>query len=113
MSAWLGKQSVSHTEAISKVCHLPSSIIPESAEQVVPSLHSMQQEPAWLAIVAEHQPEDWPDSAPPPNCHQDVVYLSSEQAMSKDAVQAIHSFYSFIWVCLRQLITPLGFTHDI
>ena len=52
-----------------------------SAEQVVPSLHSMQQEPAWPAIVADHQPEDWPDSAPPPYCHQDLVYLSSEQAL--------------------------------
>ena len=83
------------------------------AEQVLPSLHSMQQEPAWPAIVADHQPEDWPDSAPPPDCHQDLVYLSSEQAVSKESAQALHSFYSFIWVCLIQLITPPGFIHGI
>ena len=88
-------------------------MIPVSAEQVVPSLHSMQQEPAWPAIVADHQPEDWPGSAPPPYCHQDLVYLSSEQAVTKESAQAIHSFYSFIWVCCINLSTLLGVTHSI
>ena len=75
----------------------------ENAEQVVPSLHSMQQEPAWPAIVAGHQPEDWPESAPP-DCHQDLVYLSSEKALSDQCVQVIRSFYLFIWVCLHCLM---------
>ena len=77
-------------------------MFPGIAEQVVPTLHSMQQEPAWPAIVAGHQPEDWPDSAPLPDYHQDLVYLSSEKALSVESAQAIHSFYSFIWVRPKQ-----------
>lgn len=73
---------------------------PGNAEQLVSTLHSMQQEPAWPAIVADHQPQDWPESAPP-IYHQDLVYLTSEKAVSDKSLLAIHSFYSFIWVRLN------------
>ena len=81
--------------------NLPRGMFPGIAEQVVPTLLSMQQEPAWPAIVAGHQPEDWPDSAPLPGYHQDLEYLSSKQAVSEESVRAFHSFHSFIWVCLK------------
>lgn len=91
---------------------LPSSMFPGSAEEVVPALHSMQQEPAWPALLAGHKPEDWPGSVPPPKCHQDLMYLTSEKVLSDESAQAIHSFYSFIWVCLARQST-LEYTGNI
>ena len=79
---------------------LPSSVLLGTAEQVVPALHDMQQEPAWPSIVADHQPQDWLGCGPPTNCHQDLVYLTTEKALRKEPAQAIHSFYSFMLVRL-------------
>ena len=77
-----------------------SSVI---AEEVVPALHAMQQEPAWLSILANHQPCDWPSSVPIlPKCHQDLVYLTNEKILSSKSAQAMHSFYSFMMVCLSR-----------
>ena len=60
----------------------------------------MEQEPAWPHLMAGHQPQDWPGSEPPPDRHQDLVYLAAENALSDETAQTIHSFYSFMLVCL-------------
>ena len=66
---------------------------------MVPALCDMQLEPAWPSIMADHQPQDWPGSMPSlTGCHQDLVYLTTEKALSTDSPQVIHSFYSFMLV---------------
>lgn len=75
-----------------------------TAAQVVPALHQMEEEPAWPYFVAGHQPQDWPSSEPPPERHQDLVYLATERAVGDETAQAIHSFYSFMLVCLSHIV---------
>ena len=70
------------------------------AEELLPALHDIQQEPAWPSIVAGHRPQDWPDNVSPTvsRYHQDVVHLSSKKVLKDEAAQAIHSFYTFMLV---------------
>lgn len=72
------------------------------AEELLPALHYIQQEPAWRSIMAGHRPQDWPDNAPPAasQFHQAITYLSSERVLNDEAAQAIHSFYTFMLVSL-------------
>ena len=71
---------------------------PVIAEEVVPALHNMQQEPAWLFNLANSQPYDWRGSVPPPDCHQDLLYLTTDNQLSSKSAQASHSFYSIMLV---------------
>lgn len=68
------------------------------AEQVLPYLHDIQQESAWPAIVAGHLLEHWPLFMGPKSHHEDLVFLTSEKALSDEVAQALHSFYSFLLV---------------
>ena len=68
------------------------------AEELLPALQSMQQEPAWAAIMAGHGSDDWPGQKPPARRHQDLVYLAAEKILSAETAQTIHSFYSFMLV---------------
>ena len=76
-----------------------------TAVQVLPALIWMEAEPAWPYFTADHKPQDWPDSEPPTDRHQDLVYLATEKALSDEAAQAIHSFYSFMLVRLTSFDT--------
>ncbi|KAL3142061.1 hypothetical protein ABBQ32_004689 [Trebouxia sp. C0010 RCD-2024] len=65
-------------------------------EQLALASHIMVREPAWPSVLDYQQPEDWPGSMAPANHHQDLMYLSSEKAMSNRGAQAIHSLYLFM-----------------
>ena len=69
------------------------------AEQLSRASNTMLLEPAWPSVVADHQPEDWPGSVAPTSYHQDLIYLRSEEVLSKGSAQAIHGLYSFMLVC--------------
>ena len=80
-------------------CHLPLKLVCWIADQIVPALRDMQQEPAWPLVMAHHQPQGWQGSLPSlTGCHQDLVYLTTEKALNTKSVQVIHSFYSFMLV---------------
>lgn len=78
----------------------PETVLHGVAEQLALASHIMVREPAWPSVLDYQQPEDWPGSMAPANHHQDLMYLSSEKAMSNRGAQAIHSLYLFMLVCL-------------
>lgn len=73
----------------------------------MPALHQIRQEPAWLSIMAGHQPQDWPGSVPARDRHQDLVYLATHKLLSDESVQAIERFYPFMLVCLLTQYTAM------
>ena len=73
-------------------------MLPANAEELLPALAPMQQQPAWAAIMAGHQPQDWPQGVPPPQRHQHLTCLAAQKVLPDEAVQAVQSFYFFLLV---------------
>ncbi|KAL3153160.1 hypothetical protein ABBQ38_011912 [Trebouxia sp. C0009 RCD-2024] len=85
----------------------------DEAKQLALAAHIMVEEPAWPSLLADQQPQDWPGSSAPANHHQDLMYLSSEKAMSNVGAQAIHSLYLFMLVAMVDpVIAGDGHTYE-
>ena len=72
-----------------------------TADNVVPALRGIQQEPAWPSTMDGHHPEDWPDSEPPPDRRCHLIYLQNEDGLIHETISAIRSFYMFMLVSLE------------
>ena len=69
------------------------------AEELLPALHSMQQEPAWSSIATFEQYEGWVEAGVFSECHKDLSFLAAQKTLGDKAVQRICRFYAFMMVC--------------
>ena len=82
-----------------KACSSQPSYMVRAAEELLPALHSMQQEPAWSSLALVQQCEGWSDAGILSEWHKDLSFLAAQKILGDKAVQTIRSFYSFMMVC--------------